>query len=239
MLNAKLVVVGGGDAKVSEISLKLPATIGRSRKATVKLPHPLVSRRHCEVFERDGRLFVRDLGSLNGTYVDSHKIDADQALHPDHLLTLGTVTFRAVYEPQSVLTPVQANSKADPSERPTDKSPALPAATIGQSEPDEPRADTDKQPASFEVVDFGDAGHKQIPEPVASSVFVDVGRPTGHSSISLSEIARLPGQAAPLSFAGGIQVDGAAAPAEATPEPFPGIQELEPGARKVGGSRPR
>lgn len=97
MLNAKLVVVGG-DAKASEISLKLPTVIGRGKDVTLTLPHALVSRKHTEIFAQDGWLFVKDLGSLNGTYVNNRRIKEAQKLLPNHLLTLGNVTFRAVYE---------------------------------------------------------------------------------------------------------------------------------------------
>jgi len=96
MIKAKLVVVGG-DAKAAEIALSLPTVIGRGREASLTLPHPLVSRQHCELFEKDGLLHVRDMKSLNGTYVDSHRIEASSALNPDQLLTIGNVTFRAVY----------------------------------------------------------------------------------------------------------------------------------------------
>jgi len=98
MLEAKLVVVGG-EAKQAEVRLKvLPTIIGRAREATLTLPHPLVSRKHCEILEENGRLYVKDLGSLNGTYVNNERIDGQQLLDPEQLLTLGNVTFRAVYE---------------------------------------------------------------------------------------------------------------------------------------------
>ena len=61
------------------------------------LPHPLVSRNHCELFESDGKLMVRDLGSLNGTFVNNERI-TESPLAPGELLTIGTVTFRAVYD---------------------------------------------------------------------------------------------------------------------------------------------
>ena len=97
MLNAKLVVVGG-DAKAAEVRLKLPTIIGRGKEAGLTVPHALVSRRHSEILERDGRLYVRDLGSLNGTFVNNHRIESEQPLDPNQLLTLGNITFRAVYE---------------------------------------------------------------------------------------------------------------------------------------------
>jgi predicted component of type VI protein secretion system len=95
-LNAKLVVVGG-DVKTTEIALRLPSTIGRGRGTTIVLPHPLVSRQHCELYESGGQLMVRDLGSLNGTFVNNQRI-TESPLPPGELLTIGTVTFRAVYE---------------------------------------------------------------------------------------------------------------------------------------------
>lgn len=98
MLNAKLLVVGG-DVKTTEIKLRLPAIIGRGKGSTITLLQPLVSRQHCELYELDGKLWVRDLGSLNGTYVNNEKI-SESELPPNELLTVGTVTFRAVYESQ-------------------------------------------------------------------------------------------------------------------------------------------
>ncbi|HIN95006.1 MAG TPA: FHA domain-containing protein [Planctomycetes bacterium] len=96
LMKAKLIVVGG-DAKPTEIDLTLPSVIGRGRSATLTLPHPLVSREHCEIYLSEGRLHVRDLGSLNGTYIGNERVE-DAALPAGGLLTVGTVTFRAVYE---------------------------------------------------------------------------------------------------------------------------------------------
>ena len=95
-MEAKLVVVGG-DAKMKEIRLKLPAIVGRGKGSTLKLPHALVSRQHCEIFEANGKLMVRDLGSLNGTFINNQRI-TEAELPAGELLSIGTVTFRAVYE---------------------------------------------------------------------------------------------------------------------------------------------
>lgn len=95
-MDAKLVVVGG-NAKAKEITLRLPAVVGRGRDATVMLPHPLVSRQHCEIFEANGYLMVRDIGSLNGTFINNERV-TEAVLPPGGLLTLGSVTFQAVYE---------------------------------------------------------------------------------------------------------------------------------------------
>ena len=96
MVNAKLIVVGG-TTSTTEVKLRLPAVIGRGRSVQVTIPHSLVSRRHCEISEADGRLVVRDLDSMNGTYVGDERI-TEAILEPGALLTVGTVTFRAIYE---------------------------------------------------------------------------------------------------------------------------------------------
>ena len=96
-MQTRLVVVGG-DATPSEVDLDLPVTIGRGWDNGLCLPHPLVSRHHCRLIERDGLLFVEDVGSLNGTYVGKRRVETTPlALPPGELLTIGTVTFRAVY----------------------------------------------------------------------------------------------------------------------------------------------
>jgi pSer/pThr/pTyr-binding forkhead associated (FHA) protein len=112
-MDAKLVVVGG-NAKPADIKLKLPVTIGRGRHATLVVPHPLVSRQHCEIHEIDGSLVVRDLDSLNGTFVNNNRID-EAVLPPGGLLTLGSITFRAVY----VAGQAAGTERADPSRTPS------------------------------------------------------------------------------------------------------------------------
>lgn len=97
MLNAKLIIVGG-KAKTKEVRLQLPTTIGRGKEADLTIPHALVSRSHTLLFERDGQLCAKDLGSLNGTFVDNQRIKTEQIILPNQLLTLGDITFRAVYD---------------------------------------------------------------------------------------------------------------------------------------------
>lgn len=95
-MRAKLVVVGG-KANREEIKLKLPAIVGRSRQAGVCIAHPTVSRQHCELYEEDGKIYVRDLGSLNGTLVADSQVQRLCLEHGD-TLTVGPLTFQVVYE---------------------------------------------------------------------------------------------------------------------------------------------
>ncbi len=95
-MEAKLVVVGGR-AKRASVVLKVPKVIGRSKEAGLTIGHPMVSRRHCEVFETDGLLMVRDLGSLNGTVVGGQRVK-QSPLPPDAEFSIGPLTFRVEYK---------------------------------------------------------------------------------------------------------------------------------------------
>jgi len=96
-MKIKLVVVEGKTSK-SQIAMTLPATIGRSRDASLTIAHPMISRRHCELFEQDGYAWVRDFGSTNGTIVEGKAV-SESILAPDSLLRIGPLTFRVDYEP--------------------------------------------------------------------------------------------------------------------------------------------
>ena len=99
MTGAKLIVVGG-DIDREEIDLAEQfdsvgsIVVGRGRDANLTLSHPLVSRRHCEIVRENGAVIVRDLGSMNGTFVGTTRVSQTE-LNDGDLLTVGTVTFRA------------------------------------------------------------------------------------------------------------------------------------------------
>lgn len=76
---------------------ELPLVLGRGREVGLTLASPLVSRQHCEVYRADGKICVRDLESLNGTFVGEERI-TDMELFTGDLLTVGAATFEVVLE---------------------------------------------------------------------------------------------------------------------------------------------
>ena len=95
-MDAKLLIVMGNTTK-RQVSLQLPAVVGRSRDADVKVIHPLISRRHCEISENNGLLMLRDLASLNGTMIGGRRIELAPLL-PDAEFAIGPLRFRVLYE---------------------------------------------------------------------------------------------------------------------------------------------
>lgn len=212
MLKAKLVVVGG-DAKSKEVNLKLPCVIGRGKEATLTLPHPLVSRQHTELFEKDGKLHVKDLGSLNGTFLNNKRLESEAVLEPNQLLTLGNVTFRAVYEVGAAAESVAADletenaDKAESVEFETVK-PENEKASSGSIEDRETVYDEEKASESSDTdmsLLGSDDAEPQESAVGSSDIFggVESGE-ANHSSVS--SVEGLPDAAANASFAGGIDL---------------------------------
>lgn len=63
--------------------------VGRALENDVKLVDPALSRRHCAFFEKDGRVFVEDLGSRNGTFVNGEAVARPRRLSPGDEVTFG------------------------------------------------------------------------------------------------------------------------------------------------------
>ncbi len=111
-MEAKLIVVGGKTNR-GEIPLKLPTTIGRSRQATLTVAHPMISRQHCEIYERDGLLMLRDLGSLNGVLLGDKRVNL-APLPPGTEFTVGPLTLRVEYQYSgdlAALPPIQEHAE--------------------------------------------------------------------------------------------------------------------------------
>jgi predicted component of type VI protein secretion system len=122
-MNAKLVVLKG--AKKATIRLRLPTVIGRSPDASVKVPSTLVSRKHCEIYRSGKELVVRDMDSVNGTYVNGERIEEPTLLFEDDLLRVGPVTMHVCPDHAAVEAP--ADKPAKPREEPA---PASVASSI-------------------------------------------------------------------------------------------------------------
>jgi len=70
--------------------------IGRTAPADAVLADPKVSRSHCKVELKDGELYVSDLNSTNGTFVDGERIEEQTVIPISSSLTIGR--FNLVHE---------------------------------------------------------------------------------------------------------------------------------------------
>lgn len=69
-------------------------SLGRHPNNTIQLLDKVVSKEHCVIEKRGLRYVVRDLGSLNGTYVNGERVAQERLLSPGDEITLGSSRAR-------------------------------------------------------------------------------------------------------------------------------------------------
>jgi pSer/pThr/pTyr-binding forkhead associated (FHA) protein len=79
-----------------EIDVGSPFVIGRGAECQLLVKGDLVSRRHASLSEQDEGLFIADLGSLNGVFVNQHRIREPTLLAHGDLIGIGLETFEVV-----------------------------------------------------------------------------------------------------------------------------------------------
>lgn len=86
------VVEGEGRGKVYDVGDEL--TVGRAAGCQIALADDtFVSQLHARLFRRDGRHYVEDLGSTNGTFLNRKQVSAPIALRRGDRLQVGKTVF--------------------------------------------------------------------------------------------------------------------------------------------------
>jgi pSer/pThr/pTyr-binding forkhead associated (FHA) protein len=67
-------------------------TFGRASTRAIVVPRPLVSRQHAQVEWAGGRYYLRDLDSVNGTYLNGQRLHEPHPLAHHDLIGLGDAT---------------------------------------------------------------------------------------------------------------------------------------------------
>lgn len=105
--------------------LPSPVTIvGRRQDCDMCVPLMVVSRRHCELHTDEGQLWIRDLGSRNGTFVNEERTENRQ-INPGDQIRIGPLRFivQIEGEPADIATmnpPISEEHEAA-EEKPVDK----------------------------------------------------------------------------------------------------------------------
>ena len=86
---SRLKVVEPADRKGQAFDLAEELTVGRAAGCQVKVDDTYASQLHARIFQRDGQLFVEDLGSTNGTYLNRRGTQAKEKVAGPLALKLG------------------------------------------------------------------------------------------------------------------------------------------------------
>lgn len=91
--NRQVDSTGSESSLLSILNAKNQVVIGRHSSCDWVLPSLLASREHAVISKRDGKFYIKDLNSTNGTYVNGQLIDEAVLIEPEDQVTIGGETF--------------------------------------------------------------------------------------------------------------------------------------------------
>ena len=95
-MKIKLKVLRGKSAG-KEIPIPAPRfLIGRSNDCHLRPKSDSISRNHCTILTRDNQVWIRDLNSRNGTFVNGERITEEEEIKDGDQLQIGKLEFSVV-----------------------------------------------------------------------------------------------------------------------------------------------
>nr|VFK54615.1 MAG: ABC-type multidrug transport system, ATPase component [Candidatus Kentron sp. TC] len=80
-------------SKGERLPEKRGITIGRAANSDIAIDSPLVSREHAVLLPREGRWFLQDFGSTNGTYLNGNRVAGMAPIHEGDRVDIATFGF--------------------------------------------------------------------------------------------------------------------------------------------------
>jgi pSer/pThr/pTyr-binding forkhead associated (FHA) protein len=98
-MKLSLMVLSEGKASGQAIPIKLSQfLIGRDPQCHLRPASPVISKRHCALITKNGKVFIRDFNSTNGSFVNEDKVEGQRELKDGDVVKLGPITFRVQIE---------------------------------------------------------------------------------------------------------------------------------------------
>jgi pSer/pThr/pTyr-binding forkhead associated (FHA) protein len=89
----RLTVVEPADQRGRVFDVADELTVGRAAGCGVTIDDTYASQLHARLFRRDGQLLVEDLGSTNGTFLNSSKVTGPSVMNPGDRLQVGNTVL--------------------------------------------------------------------------------------------------------------------------------------------------
>ena len=94
-INPQLVVVAAlGYEPGTVFEIGDSATLGRSPTAEVRVDDPYASSAHARIFPRGQFMYVEDMGSTNGTYLNGRRLRKPEQLRVSDTIRIGDTEYR-------------------------------------------------------------------------------------------------------------------------------------------------
>jgi FHA domain len=94
-VSPRLVVIAAmGHEPGTSWDVSAGATMGRSNGAQIRVDDPFASSAHARVFSRGDFMYVEDMGSTNGTYLNGRQLRTAERLKPADVIRIGDSEYR-------------------------------------------------------------------------------------------------------------------------------------------------
>jgi len=91
-----LVIIEPVDRADERVDVVAPVVVGRGAECELSIPDTFLSSRHARFTTDEGDLFIEDLGSTNGTYVNQERVTSRTQLDRGDIVQTGGVLFEVV-----------------------------------------------------------------------------------------------------------------------------------------------
>jgi hypothetical protein len=88
------VVAAMGQEPGSSLEIGDSATLGRSEGADIHVDDPFASSAHARIFPRGQFMYIEDMGSTNGTYLNGRQVRSAERLKPADTIRIGDTEYR-------------------------------------------------------------------------------------------------------------------------------------------------
>jgi pSer/pThr/pTyr-binding forkhead associated (FHA) protein len=125
---------GSNEDKVIPIT-RTPYLIGRDGKCHLRPSSAIISNRHCALDVRGGKVYIVDLKSTNGTFVNKEKVQNNRQLVDGDWLQLGPLAFQVRIETNVAIdTPTPLPPLKAPAATTADDDESIAAVLLSMSE---------------------------------------------------------------------------------------------------------
>jgi predicted component of type VI protein secretion system len=131
-----LVVLAAGPMKGKVLHSPTPLfVIGRDPACHLRPASAMISKKHCALIVKDGKAFIKDFGSTNGSYVNDEKVEGHRELKQGDQLKIGPLFFEVCLEAATPAAKPAATSVAKPAATPAAKPAVAQAAAKSAAAP--------------------------------------------------------------------------------------------------------
>jgi len=122
--------------------------IGRDQECNLRPASPAISKQHCGLYIRDGQVYIRDLGSTNGTQLNGKNVEGEVLVPTGAILKAGPLEFRVEIAgkrlsdgtplPQQLRDQDKTVTKSDPTKVAVKPASVKPSPAVGQPPAERP-----------------------------------------------------------------------------------------------------